>query len=49
MEAQEVIETDAGFWSGLGETIHEHPYIAASIAGGIGVAGGALLFDDDDD
>lgn len=41
-------ESGAGFWSGLGGMIQDHPYIAAGIAGGVGVAGGALLFDDDD-
>lgn len=42
-------ESGAGFWSGLGDMVQDHPYIAAGIAGGVGVAGGALLFDDDDD
>lgn len=42
-------ESGAGFWSGLGEMAQEHPYIAAGIAGGVGVAGGALLFGGDDD
>lgn len=42
-------ESGAGFWSGLGEMAQEHPYIAAGIAGGVGVAGGALLFGDDDE
>lgn len=46
--AKEMAESGAGFWSGLGDTIQNHPYIAASIAGGIGMAGGALLSDDDD-
>ena len=47
--AQEMVESGAGFWSGLGEMIQAHPYIAAGIAGGVGVAGGLLLGDDDDD
>lgn len=46
--AQEAAESGAGFWSGLGEMVSDHPYIAAGIAGGVGVAGGALLFGDDD-
>ena len=46
--AKEMAESGAGFWSGLGNAIQEHPYVAAGIAGGIGIAGGALLFDDDD-
>lgn len=41
-------ESGAGFWSGLGEMVQDHPYIAAGIASGVGVAGGALLFGDDD-
>lgn len=42
-------ESGAGFWSGLGEMVSDHPYIAAGIAGGVGVGGGLLLGDDDDD
>ena len=45
--AKEAAESGAGFWSGIGEFAQEHPYIAAGIAGGVGVAGGALLFGDD--
>ena len=47
--SQEMAESGAGFWSGLGEMVQKHPYIAAGIAGGVGVAGGALLFGDDDE
>ena len=49
--AQEMAESGAGWWSGLGEMVQDHPYIAAGIAGGVGVLGGGLLFggDDDDD
>lgn len=47
--ADENAKSGAGFWSGLGGMIQDHPYVAAGIAGGVGVAGGALLFDDDDD
>lgn len=47
--AKEAAESGAGFWSGLGDMIQEHPYIAAGIASGAGVAVGGLLFDDDDD
>lgn len=47
--AEEIAETGAGDFSGIGEFVHAHPFIAAGIAGGIGVAGGAILFDDDDD
>ena len=47
--AQEAAESGAGWWSGLGEMAQEHPYVAAGIAGGVGLAGGALLFGGDDD
>ena len=32
----------------LGELIQQHPYIAAGIAGGVGVAVGGMIFDDDE-
>lgn len=41
-------ESGAAAWSGVDNFVHEHPYIAAGIATGAGVAI-AGLFDDDDD
>ena len=47
--ASEMAESKTGFWSGLGEMASDHPYIAASIAGGTGLAAGGLIFGGDDD
>lgn len=47
--AQEMAESGAGWWSGLGEMIEEYPFIAAGIAGGTGVIAGGILLDDDDE
>ena len=47
--AQDMSGAGAGWWSGLGEMAQQHPYIAAGIAGGVGLVGGGLLFGDDDD
>ena len=46
--ASEMAESGAGFWSGLGEMVSDHPYVAASIAGGTGLLAGGLLFDDNE-
>lgn len=42
--AEENSKSGAGWWSGIGQFVEDHPGIAAAIAGGTGVAGGALLF-----
>jgi hypothetical protein len=45
--AEEIVE-NKGFWSTVGSAIHDHPFVAAGIASGVGL-GAALLFDDDDE
>ena len=46
--AEEAAESGAGFWSGVKEWADDNTLLAAGIAGGVGIAGGALLFGDDD-
>lgn len=45
--ADATAKSGAGFWSGIQDWAQENTLLAAGIATGVGVAGGALLFGDD--